>query len=416
MKTALKLALLSGINMGLLFILQWYTALKLGTGMATDALFAATSVPQLIINVVTVSLMQVLTPMFTGENLIILRHQAWGLVCTLAGVFVPLTLILMLTAHFWVPITVPGFHADAIVLTIKLTQIQLLSLVFSVISGVEWAVWHVQQRFIETELIAILSSLISLMLLVWQLPKIGIAAAAWAFTLRIVLQALLLWPGLGSFAWPVHFHSFLIQVWRNLYPLLLGTVYYKADPLIDRWLLSYSMGGYLSIYYLAQQVYTATLNIVNKAITVPLIQQLAYLHKVQNLVALQSVCQRRIGQLGVVLVGMYVLLLIVGQSLLYLLSLYSDLTYVMLKMFWITLIWLGGFLIGGALSQITTAGFYAQGNTLTPTRISIFVFSLYIPFKVLAFFQFGLMGLAIITSMYFLINFLVQWYFCNHLS
>lgn len=412
MKIALQLALLAAINMLLLFILQWYTVMKLGTGMATDALFAATSIPQLVVNIVTVPLMQVLTPLLAGENSIVLRHQAWGLVCVLIGFFIPLTFVLIVTAHFWVPFTVSGFNADAIALTVELTQIQLLSLVFSVILGVQWAVWHVQQRFIGTEVVSILSNLISLVLLVWQLPGIGIRAAAWAFTLRMVVQALLLVPGLGAFVWPAHFHLLLIRVWRNLYPLLFGTAYYKIDPLIDRWLLSYSIGGNLSLYYLAQQAYAAALNVVNKAITVPLTQQLASLYKANEMMMVLYICQRRILQLGVLLLCVYMLLVGVGQSLLSLFMFYSTLSYLEIRMLWFILIWLGGFLVGGALCQITTNTFYAQGNTVTPTRISIIVFSFYMPFKILAFFQFGLVGLTVVTSAYFLVNFLAQWYFC----
>ena len=69
---------------------------------------------------------------------------------------------------------------------------------------------------------------------------------------------------------------------------------------------------------------------------------------------------------------------------------------------------LGGTLVGGALVQLTAGAFYGMGNTKTPTKVSTVLYTLYIPIKILAFIKFGLVGLALSMSSYFLTNSLSQ--------
>lgn len=45
-----------------------------------------------------------------------------------------------------------------------------------------------------------------------------------------------------------------------------------------------------------------------------------------------------------------------------------------------------------------------MGNTKTPTKISTVLYTLYIPIKIVAFIKFGLIGLAVSMSSYFLTN------------
>jgi putative peptidoglycan lipid II flippase len=81
-----------------------------------------------------------------------------------------------------------------------------------------------------------------------------------------------------------------------------------------------------------------------------------------------------------------------------------------LRTLWLTLIALGGTLVGGALVQATAGAFYGMGNTKTPTKVSTVLYTLYIPIKILAFMKFGLIGLAVSMSSYFLTNSVSQFW------
>ena len=50
----------------------------LGVGGTTDALFAGMAIPQLVLSIVSGALVQVLTPILSGEREDLLREPAWG--------------------------------------------------------------------------------------------------------------------------------------------------------------------------------------------------------------------------------------------------------------------------------------------------------------------------------------------------
>lgn len=69
-----------------------------------------------------------------------------------------------------------------------------------------------------------------------------------------------------------------------------------------------------------------------------------------------------------------------------------------------------GMLLGGTAGQVTAASFYAMGDTRTPTTLFIGTFTIYIPVKVLVFLHYGLIGLAVATSVHLIVNFLLQFF------
>ena len=59
MKQAIQLGTLSAANIGVAFLFQWYVLTHLGPGIETDALFAGMTLPQLVLAVISGSLMHV---------------------------------------------------------------------------------------------------------------------------------------------------------------------------------------------------------------------------------------------------------------------------------------------------------------------------------------------------------------------
>ncbi len=201
------------------------------------------------------------------------------------------------------------------------------------------------------------------------------------------------------------------EAWRRIRPLLLGTVYYKTEPVVDRFLLSWANSGSLSLFYLAQRLYSAANQICNKAIVAPLVPLLGKFHKAGNEYELLRAYKKKlvlmliIGSAGMLTVGFF------GQYLLKLLVGYGNVTHDNINELWWILIWLGGAFIGGLSGQITSSTFYACGDTVTPTKLSMISYTFYLPSKVASFFLWGVAGLAISTSVYYMVNLLLQIYF-----
>lgn len=404
MKLIIQLGFLSAFNLGLAFISQWYVLAQLGPGSQTDALFAGMTIPQFVLAVMSGSLMHVLVPLLAGENEDRFRHDSWGFFLLVGGLFSFLAIALYVLAPIWVPLTVPGFDAGAKALTIKLTRIQLIGMVFTALNGVQWAVYHARQRFLWAEFTPILSSTFALLLLIWALPRYGVISAAWISTLRMGLQTLLLAPGMGSPVRPNLKSPSIRQAWQRIKPLLLGTAYYKTDPLVDRFLLSTAGSGSLSLFYLAQQLYGAASQVLNKAIAAPLVPALSQLHKAGDTAGFRKAYYRKLWQVGAFSLGGLLVLAFFGQALFGLLGGYGRLSNQNLHLLWLMMLLMSGQFVIGNLGTIMTSMFYSRGDTKTPTAVGMVSYTLGVVVKIAMFTIWGPLGLALGVSIYYSIS------------
>jgi putative peptidoglycan lipid II flippase len=226
--------------------------------------------------------------------------------------------------------------------------------------------------------------------------------------LRMGLQTLLLSPGMGRPVRPDLKSVAIQQAWQRIKPLLLGTVYYKTDPLVDRFLLSTASSGSLSLYYLAQQIYGAVSQVINKSIAAPLVPLLSKLHKAGDRDGFRRAYHRKLLQVGAISLAGLLFLGLFGQAMLDLLVGHGNVSADNVEELWWIMIWLGGMFVGGVMGQISSSSFYASGDTTTPTRIGIYSYTFYIPAKLALFYYFGVLGLALATSVFVLVNFYLQ--------
>jgi putative peptidoglycan lipid II flippase len=408
MKQTVTLALLAGTNILTTLLFQWYVITQLGVGIETDSLFAGMAVPQLILTVVSTSLTHVLVPLLATEDVNTFRQNAWGFFLGVSAIFTGLALALCLTATYWVPWLVPGFSKSAQLLTVGLTRIQLLSMIFTASVSVLWSVYHAKQKFIWVELSTLISSVIALALLIVFLPAYGVTGAALLIVFRVGLQLLWLLPGLGRWAWPDWSSAAMREAWHRIRPLLIGTTYYRTDPLVDRYLASMAPAGGLSLLYIGQQIYGAAGVVAEKAIAAPMVPMLATLASSGQWPEFRRTYQRRLFAMGGLTAFGYIILLLGGERILNLLIGHGGVTGDNVHLLWLIMVALVGFFIAGAMGVVTSKTFYAMGDTRTPTRMSIVTYTLYIPAKVLGFFRYGLMGLAVVTSAYLFLNLVIQ--------
>jgi putative peptidoglycan lipid II flippase len=409
MRLNLALGWLAASNLGVTAVMHWYVITSLGLGPATDALFAGMVVPQLVLAVVAGSLMHVLVPLLAIEGGQSFGEVAWGLVLGVAALFTLVAASLFASAQVWVGWLLPGFSDDAHALTVTLTRIQLPGMVFAAVTSVLWSAYHARSRFIWAELSPLLAGLLTLAGLMLTLPRFGVAAAAWATVGRGALQTMLLLPGLGAWRRPDLAGPVMREAWRRLRPLLAGTTYYKADPLVDRFLSSMAPAGGLSILYVGQQIWGALAQIINKAVAAPMVPVLARQAREGRWAEFHSHYRRRLAVLALLTGSGLVLFVLLGEPVLRLVIGRGGVTEETVTNLWWIMIALAGLLVGGTMGQITSAAFYAKGDTRTPTRLGMITFTGYVPLKVAAFLLFGLPGVALSTSLFFVSNLVLQW-------
>ena len=400
----LPLSLLAGANLLVSFALQWLIVVTIGPGPDTDALYAAVAVPQLAVTIVAGSLSHVLVPLLSGESDEESRRDAWTFFVLLGMIFVAVAAVLYLCAPYWVPLLVPGFSATHKTLTTTLTRIQLAGIVFTALTGVLWSVHRAKHQFVWPELANLLASLLALSILVRTLSRYGVFAAAWVGVLQTAVPAVLLVPGLGAFRRPQLRSPRTREAWRRIKPLLLGTTYYKTDPLVDRFLSSLAPAGGLTLLNLAQQAWGALAQILNRAITGPLVPTLATYAKQESWSLFRQAYRARLLLITVVTVVFLAVLLAAGAAPLARLVGRGGVTASNVRLLWWLMLALGGVLVGGAAGQIVSSAFYSMGNTATPTKVGMIGFTVGIGLKVIGFFWLGVVGIAVGASAYYLLN------------
>jgi putative peptidoglycan lipid II flippase len=408
MKQTVTLALLAGSNILVTLAFQWFVITRLGVGIETDALFAGMAVPQLILLVVSSSLTHVLVPLLAVEDETTFQQNAWGFFLGISSLFTALAGVLFATAAIWVPWLVPGFSRAGQQLTVSLTRIQLVSMIFTASVSVLWAVYRARQRFIWVELSTLISSAVAFLLLVKFLPAYGVVGASMLIVFRTGLQTVWLLPGLGRWRWPNWRSPAMNEAWARVRPLLLGNCYFRTDQLLDRFLASMSPAGGLSLLYLGQQIYGVANVVTEKAIASPMVPSLALLAERGQWREFRRAYQKRLLAMAALTALGYLGLLIVGEPILNLLIGHGGVTKENVHLLWLIMVALVGYFVAGAMGFVTAPTFYAMGDTRTPTRMSVITYTLYIPAKVFAFFQYGLLGLAVVTSAYLFLNVAVQ--------
>lgn len=407
-KLSLTLGWLAVCSAVLAILMPWYVVTRLGVGVETDAFFASGALPQLIFLVVSTSLTHVLVPLLATGDEKTFRQDAWGFFLGVTAIFVVLALALCVTADFWVPRLVPGFSAQGKALAISLTRIQLVSMVCNASVAVLWSVCYARRKFIWAEFSPVVANGVALLFLIVMLPRHGIVAAAWATVFNMGLKLALLLPLLGRWQLPRWDSPAMKEAWRRLKPFLLGHTYYKTDPLIDRFLTSMTTAGGLSLYYIAQQVYSVIGIIVSKAFCAPMVPALAVEAAAGDWFAYRRIYRERLVWTACLIAFGYLVLLGAGNLLLHTLIGHGGITAENVRTLWWIMIALGGALAGGTVGQITSVAFYAMGDTKTPTKLFVWTYTIYIPIKVAVFLRYGLMGIAVATSVHLLVNFVLQ--------
>src|SRR5205807_1140246 len=147
---------------------------------------------------------------------------------------------------------------------------------------------------------------------------------------------------------------------------------------------------------------------VTKAISTPAVPHLAIAAKSGDWASFKRIYHQRLLWMLAITVAAGIGLFLIGEPLLRLMIGHGGITIQNVRMLWWIMLALVGVLIGGAAGQVISGAFYAIGDTRTPTMLFIGTYTVYIPLKILVFLRYGLIGLAVATSMHLTVNFVLQ--------
>jgi len=410
-KKFVSLGVVVTINLTLQFLFQWCIITSLGASIETDALFGAMALPQFILVVLSGSLTMVLIPLISNYSGNEFLKESWNYFQGVGLLFIGLAFLLLITAQWWVAWILPGFKGTDYQLTLNLTRIQVIAMVFSALLSVVWAIHSAKSNFFIIEYTSIAANLIAFILIIIFIKPVGIYAVAWISVLRVILQVFFLIRIMGPYRRPNFNSASFKETWKKLKPLMAGNAYYKTDTLVDRYLTSTGISGELTLLNLAQQLYTVANSIVTKVFANTMVPTLARLHNARREKDFYIFFNKRMLITTFIAIVSFVLLIVIGYPMLSLFFKYKNFSQANISQLWQLMIYLGGYWIAGTLGSLTANYFYARGNTKTPTAIGVIIFSLYLPVKFFAYKKFKLIGLAITVSIYMLLILFIHLYF-----
>lgn len=388
------------------FGVQSYTVALLGAGTETDALYAGSTLPQMMLTVLIDPFGFVLVPLLAVRPERDRRAVGWllfGVAALSSGL---MAMFLWICAPLLVPWLAPGFSERAIVLTVELARIQMAGVVGAGCAIVLSSLYQARQQFLWPACAALISTVAAWIVLLLGVRTYGVTLAAWAQVLNQGGPVLLLLAGLG---WPprrgaLGSTSIVRELWQKVRPLLVSAAYYRTGFVIDRLLTSLLAPGSVVILDLAWRMHTAVVRIVNQGITTPLVPSLATLADSGSWdLFLRLYRQRRRWIAGLTLGAA----LCLGAAVLQADSVEpadSDRLLVgALRMrdvqnLLMVLLASSGALAIGSMNHLFMSAFYAQGETSVPARIQMVSYSIGIALKYAGFVIGGLLGIAVAIS------------------
>ena len=228
------------------FVRDMITANYFGTGIESDAYTASYSLFYLPIFLFNSCITSTLVPLFLqarkdgGDR----EANRFG-----SGAFnlfglaaIVIAAVMFILAKPLVNLLYPGFEAEGLALTVKLTRIMLISLVFNVTSIVMSSILNAKEKFIAGQLTGFPLSIACIIAAVCFSEKYGITALAWGVFASGVMQVLVQLP--FFFGWFKYSPNFDVtdQRFRKLMvlavPALLSMAVSELNNMIDHALAS----------------------------------------------------------------------------------------------------------------------------------------------------------------------------------
>lgn len=400
MRSKIYLSIVTGLNVLLGFVSQVIVYDVVGPGWETDALVASAAIPHMIIGVFTVALAGVLIPIFSGETYSRQNEDAWAVAIILCVFFTLVAIALYLSSSYWVVWVFPGFNGTTYQLCVLLVKIQVISMVFMALNTVMYAVCYSRGKFIFFEIITLVSVIIGVVSVYFTVPIYGVTAAACIAVIRTVLVFAFSVYVIGKPTKLLNITEYTVVVWSRIKPLLASNAYLKSDVIVDRYLLSMSESGGLSLYSLAQQLYSSASKVIGNVLGVTALPKLSAYVKEKNIPGFLQLYRRRILMILSVTTLSYAIHLMVGEEILALVFSNGRVTGENLHILWLCLTYMGAFFIFGCIGVISTGAYYAIGNTKTPVLIITAVFTVFVVVRISAFQSYGLIGLCVAASAY----------------
>jgi len=403
--------LLTGIfNYLNLFLL----ALTFGAGMEMDAFFAATTIPQIVIAILSGILATTFIPVFI-ETKAKDESNAWKVASiSINIIFLALfvgVLVGFLSSNSIIALINPGFPLKTSTLSVSLFRILLFSLIFSGSSMILTSLHYAHQRFFKPSFAQGINSLITFLFVLNLRSTLGIKSIAIGTLVGSLIQFVYLLPVFfkkGRYSFVFDFKKKeILKLARLMFPLLIGSIFYKSNNLVERFIASKLGEGCVSYLGYAYKIILALSVVISQGVSTALFPRMAEFSAIKDYKALKEILSKGIRVLIIITVPIAFMIILARFELVRLIfergHFDSQTTIAVGK----TLLAYLGFFVVVSISLPIVNTLYSLQETTKVAVVGIFGFTLYV---FLAFFlsnYFSYIGIALAVSIQYVINFLI---------
>ena len=375
------------LGYGASFAFSVVVAKVFGAGADMDAYYASTSLPNLL-NVILVGSLQItLVPVFVSYTAEGKETEAWTIFSSLFSA--TLLLFLLLTAIgvvFALPIvrlTVPGFNALQLTLTVGVMRIELPAIIFSGLTGLLASVHYAHNRFLLPSFVPLLGTLLKVAIVIGLGRIVGVYAVALGDLIGAAAGCISLLPIMfkeGRYrpviAWR---HPGVRQTVGLALPWLLGNLVARSDPLFMRAIASGLPTGSISYLGYAERFRIILASIASGGLAKTLFPRLSETATNKPPVALGRIVVRGARWLAVAIIPMVTFFVALSVPVIQTLFERGSFTREATVG---TAIAFAGYALSvftGSLGAVDSRSFYAQKDTRTPVLISTLSLLLFVP-------------------------------------
>lgn len=402
MRTTLLVGGLAAVQIAASILTQIVVLVLLGPGRETDAFIAAQTFPMVLVSIASASLQSAWQPRLSraeGEDRVALVRQLFTQSVVIASL---MALAVLVATPLIGRIAFGGFDESSRSLFRTLSLITAISIPFNVVVAAFVPVFRAQGRFVASEGVPAAAFFAGVAVLPFAVAEFGIFGAALASLGRAMVAALSVWlvggRPLPTTRWPA--------MPREMGPLLAGASLYKTGPIIDRYWGAHAPSGEMTLFSLVQTGLTAAAAVVERMIGGPAQPRFAVLWAKGDVAGFRKAVRRASLQTWMILAACTAALFIVqGWApviLGTLLNLERARSVEVMTFSWALL----GFFYVGAAGGIPASAFYALGDVRTPVVVGTIGFFAGALLKILGYTRFGLAGVGVSASAYYLANYI----------
>lgn len=391
------------------FLRDWTVAHQIGSNAATDAYYAAFTLPDFLNYLVAGgSLSLIFIPVFSKYAAEAAEEEAWQ-VFSIVLTFMGLTLlVLVLGAEILAPhlvqLITPGFNPAEKARVVFLTRLMLPAQIFFYLGGVLTAVQYAKGQFVVPSLAPVIYNLGIIAGGVLLASRLGVAG----FSMGVLAGAVCGNFGLqiyGARRAGAHFH-FSLQLrhpgfrlfLRLAVPIMLALSLVFTDDWVIRWFGSYLHSASITWLSYGKTIMRVPLGVVGQAVGVASFPFLAQLFSERRFDELNRTLNSTLRGLTLMLVPISALTMAESRPLVRLFFAHTRLTSSDLENTAATLVFFSLGMFAWGAQGVVARGFYAARDTLTPAVLGTVLTLLNLPVYWLLVRHLQHLGLALASS------------------